>query len=118
MIIDEFDNYVRLCMDRLLSKEEAKAFLLVVNELADVDPDDEDVVMVYHYDDKEGDGNPHCYDVRLAESIEAEQGDDILASLEEMFPDDDFDMESSMETMEEQTYLNNALLEQLHKKLI
>jgi hypothetical protein len=117
MIIDEFDNYVRICLNRTLSSAEAKSFLLVVNELAEVEPQDDDTVMVYHMDDKEADGNPHCYDVRLAESIDAEQGDKILASLEEMFPDDDFDMESSMETMEEQTYLNNALLEQLGKKI-
>jgi hypothetical protein len=117
MIIDEFDHYFRLCLDRKLTSEEARAYLSVVNELADVEPDDNDTVMVYHLDDKEEDGNPHCYDVRLAESIDAEQGDLILASLEEMFPDDDFDCESSMETVEEQSYLHSAVMEQLSKKL-
>lgn len=117
MIIDEFEHYFRLCLDRTLSSEEARAFLLVVNELADVKPDDNDTVMVYHLDDKEEDGNPHCYDVRLASSIDAEQGDQILASLEEMFPEDDFDCESSMETIEEQSYLHTAVMEQLSKKL-
>ena len=73
--------------------------------------------MVYHLDDNEGDGNPHCYDVRLASSIDAEQGDLILASLEEMFPDDDFDCESSMDTVEEQHYLHGAVMEQLNKRL-
>ena len=118
MIIDEFEHYFRLCLDRTLSSEEAKAYLLVVNELADVEPDDNDTVMVYHLDDKEEDGNPHCYDVRLAQSIDAEQGDQILASLEEMFPDDDFDCESSMELEEEQHYLHGAVMEQLSKKII
>lgn len=118
MIIDEFDHYFRLCLNRTLSSEEARVLLLVVNELADVEPADDDTVMVYHLDDNEGDGNPHCYDVRLAESIDAEQGDHILASLEEMFPDDDFDCESSMDTVEEQSYLHNAVMEQLTKKLI
>ena len=118
MIIDEFDHYFRLCLDRKLSSEEARAYLMVVNELADVEADNDDTVMVYHLDDNEGDGNPHCYDVRLASSIDAEQGDQILASLEEMFPDDDFDCESSMETIEEQSYLHNAVLEQLTKKLV
>ena len=118
MIIDEFDHYFRLCLDRTLTSEEARAYLLVVNELADVEPDDNDTVMVYHLDDNEGDGNPHCYDVRLVSSIDAGQGDQILASLEEMFPDDDFDCESSMETVEEQSYLHNAVMEQLTKKLI
>jgi len=117
MIIDEFDHYFRLCLNRTLSSEEARALLLVVNELADVEPDDDDTVMVYHLDDNEGDGNPHCYDVRLASSIDAEQGDHILASLEEMFPDDDFDCESSMDTVEEQSYLHGAVMEQLSKKL-
>ena len=117
MIIDEFDHYFRLCLDRILTSEEARALLLVVNELADVEPDDNDTVMVYHLDDNEGDGNQHCYDVRLAQSIDAEQGDQILASLEEMFPDDDFDCESSMESVEEQSYLHTAVMEQLTKKI-
>ena len=117
MIIDEFDHYFRLCLDRTLSSEEAKSYLMVVNELADVEPDDNDTVMVYHLDDKEEDGNPHCYDVRLAQSIDAEQGDQILASLEEMFPDDDFDCESSMDIVEENQYLNHAVMEQLNKRL-
>jgi hypothetical protein len=118
MIIDEFDHYFRLCLNRTLSSEEAKAYLLVVNELADVEPDNDDTVMVYHLDDNEGDGNPHCYDVRLASSINAEQGDQILASLEEMFVNDDFDCESSMELEEEQHYLHDAVMEQLTKKLV
>ena len=118
MIIDEFDHYFRLCLDRTLTSQEARAYLLVVNELADVEPDDNDTVMVYHLDDNEGDGNPHCYDVRLASSIDAEQGDQILASLEEMFPDDDFDCESSMELEEEQSYLHTAVMEQLSKTII
>lgn len=118
MIIDEFDHYFRLCLDRTLTSEEARAYLLVVNELADVEPDEDDTVMVYHMDDKDQDGNPHCYDVRLAASIDAEQGDQILASLEEMFPDDDFDCESSMDTVEENQYLNRAVLEQLSQKII
>ena len=117
MIIDEFDHYFRLCLNRTLSSEEAKAYLLVVNELADVEPEDDDTVMVYHLDDKEEDGNPHCYDVRLSTSIDAEQGDQILASLEEMFPDDDFDCESSMEINEAQSYLHSAVMEQLNKRL-
>lgn len=118
MIIDEFDHYFRLCLARTLSSEEAKAYLMVVNEIADVEPDDDDTVMVYHSDDNEGDGNPHCYDIRLAQSIDAEQGDQILASLEEMFPNDDFDLESSMELEEEQHYLHTAVMEQLSKKII
>jgi len=118
MIIDEFDHYFRLCLDRTLTSEEAKAYLLVVNELADVEPDNDDTVMVYHLDDNESDGKPHCYDVRLASSINAEQGDQILASLEEMFPNDDFDCESSMDIEEEQSYLHTAVLEQLTKKLV
>ena len=105
MIIDEFDHYFRLCLDRTLSSEEAKSYLMVVNELADVEPDDDDTVMVYHLDDKEEDGNPHCYDVRLTQS------------LEEMFPDDDFDCESSMDIVEENQYLNHAVMEQLNKRL-
>jgi hypothetical protein len=118
MIIDEFDHYFRLCLDRTLTSEEAKAYLLVVDELAEVEPDDNDTVMVYHLDDNGSDGNPHCYDVRLAQSIDAEQGDQILASLEEMFPNDDFDCESSMELEEEQHYLHGAVMEQLFRKLI
>jgi hypothetical protein len=117
VVIDEFDHYFRLCLNRTLSSEEARALLLVVDELADVESDDDDTVMVYHLDDKEEDGNPHCYDVRLATSIDAEQGDQILASLEEMFPNDDFDCESSMNIEEEQSYLHSAVMEQLTKKI-
>lgn len=117
MIIDEFDHYVRLCLNRALSSKEAKAFLLVVNELADVEPQDDDTVMVYHLDSEQVDGNQHCYDIRLASSIDSAQGDNILSSLEEMFPQDDFDIESSMETVEEQSYLHTAVLEQLTKKI-
>jgi hypothetical protein len=46
MIIDEFDHYFRLCLDRTLSSAEAKAYLMVVNELADVEADNDDTVMV------------------------------------------------------------------------
>jgi hypothetical protein len=117
MIIDEFDNYFRICLDRTLSSEEAKKLLLAVNNIAEVEPEDDDTVMVYHMDDNDGNGYPHCYDVRLSESIDAEQGDQLLASLEELFPDDDFDCESSMEIVEEQSYLHTAVLEHLSKKL-
>lgn len=118
MIIDEFDNYFRMCLNRTLSSEEAKKLLLAVNDIAEVEPEDDDTVMVYHMDDNDGNGYPHCYDVRLATSIDAEQGDRLLASLEELFPDDDFDCESSMEIVEEQSYLHTAVLEQLSKKLV
>jgi hypothetical protein len=115
MIIDEFDHYFRLCLNRTLTSEEAKSYLLVVDDIADVEPDNDDTVMVYHLDDSEGDGNPHCYDVRLAASIDAEQGDQILAGLEEIFPEDDFDCESSMDSVSEQQLLNTVTLEQLTK---
>ena len=115
MIIDEFDNYFRICLNRTLSSAEAKQLLLVVDDIAEVEPEDDDTVMVYHMDDNDGNGYPHCYDIRLASSIGAEQGDQLLASLEEIFPDDDFDCESSMDTVSEQTLLNDLTLEQLTK---
>lgn len=118
MVVDEFEHYFRICMPRTLEKAESRAFLLLVNEFVEVEPTDEDVVMVYHEDSKDNPENPHCYDVRLAEDISGDAGDKILAGLEELFPDDDFDCESSMDAVSESYYLNQALLEQLKTKLI
>ena len=113
MIVDEFKHYFRIRMPRTISSEEARNFLFAVNDIVSAQADDNDVVMVYHED--EGD---HCYDVRLSEDVTGDQGDDILYSLEEVFPNDDFDCESSMNNIEEQQYLNRAVMEQLNTKLI
>ena len=113
MIIDEFNHYFRLCMPRIISSEEARQYLFAVNDIVSAEADDNDVVMVYHEDD---DG-AHCYDVRLSTDITGDEGDEILHSLEELFPNDDFECESSMENIEEQQYLNRAVMEQLTKKL-
>jgi hypothetical protein len=115
MITEEFEHYFRLCMGRTISSEEARQYLFAVNDHADVEPDDDDVVMVYHLDDETG---AHCYDVRLAQDITGDQGDQILYGLEEIFPTDDFTAESSMENIEEQHYINRAILEQLDQKLV
>jgi len=56
--------------------------------------------------------------VRLSKDISGDEGDDILYSLEELFPNDDFECESSMNIVEEQQYLNRAVMEQLTTKLI
>lgn len=114
MVTEEFEHYFRLCMSRTISSEEARQFLFAVNDHADVKADDDDVVMVYHLDDET---NTHCYDVRLSKDITGDQGDDILYSLEEIFPTDDFECESSMDSVSEQQYLNHAVLEQLNKNL-
>jgi hypothetical protein len=115
MIVDEFQHYFRLCMGRVISSEEARQYLFAVNDHAEVAADADDVVMVYHLDDETG---AHCYDVRLSKDVTAEQGDQILYGLEEIFPTDDFQCESSMEPLEEQHYLNRAVLEQLSQKLV
>jgi hypothetical protein len=117
MIVDEFPHYFRICLPRTLEKEESRAFLLLVNSIVEVEPTDDDVVMVYHEDPEDHDGNPHCYDIRLAEDISGDQGDQILIGLEELFPEDDFDCESSMDSLSESYYLNQALLEQLKQNL-
>jgi hypothetical protein len=96
---EEFEHYFRICLERTLSSEEAKSFLLLVNKLADAEPDEDDVVMYYHVDAETG---RHCYDVRLADDITGDVGDDILHALEELFPDDDFDAESSMDAIAEE----------------
>lgn len=115
MITDEFQHYFRLCMGRQIDSKEARLYLFAVNDHAEVAADADDVVMVYHLDDDTG---AHCYDVRLAKDITGEQGDEILYGLEEIFPTDDFQCESSMEPLEEQHYLNRAVLEQLNQKLV
>lgn len=115
MISDEFDHYFRLCMGRKIDSKEAKLFLFAVNDHADVEADTDDVVMVYHIDDDTG---AHCYDVRLSKNITAEQGDEILHGLEEIFPLDDFECESSMDMIEEQQYLNTAIMEQFVKLIM
>lgn len=100
-------------MPRTISSEEARNFLFAVNDIVPAEADDSDVVMVYHEDE-----GAHCYDVRLSEDVTGDQGDDILYSLEELFPNDDFECESSMNNIEEQQYLNRAVMEQLSTKLI
>ena len=107
--MDEFEHYFRICLHRTLSKEEARAFLFAVNRHADVEPDSDDTVMVYHVN-TEGE---HCYDVRLASDVKAEEGDNLVRDLEKVFDGIDFDAESSMELVEEQTYLLQAGLKQL-----
>lgn len=114
MITDEFTHYFRLCMPRTISSKEARQYLLAVNDIVAAEADDNDVVMVYHEDDN----GAHCYDVRLSTDVTGEEGDEILQSLEKLFPNDDFELESSMENIEEQQYLNRAVMEQLSKKLI
>ena len=100
-------------MPRTISSEEARNFLFAVNDVVPAQADDSDVVMVYHEDE-----NAHCYDVRLSKDISGDEGDEILYNLEELFPNDDFECESSMNTVEEQQYLNRAVMEQLITKLI
>ena len=109
---DEFEHYFRLCMTRKISSEEARQYLFAVNDHADVEADSDDVVMVYHEED-----GVHCYDVRLAQDVTAEQGDEILYGLEEIFPTEDFECESSMDSVSESQYLNRAILEQLDQNL-
>jgi hypothetical protein len=113
MITDEFEHYFRILMPRTISSEEARNFLFAVNDVVPAQADDKDVVMVYHEDE-----NAHCYDVRLSKDISGDEGDEILYNLEELFPNDDFDCESSMNNIEEQQYLNRAVMEQLSTKLI
>jgi hypothetical protein len=101
-------------MPRPISSKEAKQYLFAVNDIVSAEADDNDVVMVYHEDDN----GAHCYDVRLSANVTGDEGDEILQSLEELFPNDDFELESSMDTIEEQQYLNRAVMEQLNTKLI
>jgi hypothetical protein len=115
MIIEEFQHYFRICMGRTITGEEARLYLFAVNDHADVEADAEDVVMVYHLDEETG---AHCYDVRLSKDITGEQGDQIIAGLEEIFPTDDFTAESSMDSVSENQYLNQAILVKLGEKLV
>lgn len=115
METEEFEHYFRICMGRKITSEEARQFLFAVNDHADVAADDDDVVMVYHLDDETG---AHCYDVRLSRDITAEEGDEILHGLEEIFPMDDFECESSMDSVSEQQSLNRAVMEQLTRSLV
>jgi hypothetical protein len=101
-------------MPRPISSKEAKQYLFAVNDIVPAEADDNDVVMVYHEDDN----GAHCYDVRLTANVTGDEGDEILQSLEELFPNDDFELESSMDSIEEQQYLNRAVMEQLSTKLI
>ena len=114
MITDEFEHYFRLCVDRELSTDESRKLLFAVSEFVPVIATDEDVAMVYHYDEED---DQHCYDVNLERDISADEGDKLFQKLEYMFLDDDFECESSMDTVSEQLYLNRALLEQLNQKL-
>jgi hypothetical protein len=90
--MEEFEHYFRICLQRDLSSQEARAFLKLVEEYTDTEEDDEGVIMVYHTNDDA----QHCYDIRLEDDITADVGDELLEACEEMFPNDDFDLESSM----------------------
>lgn len=98
MVQEEFEHYFRLCMPRELSSQEVREFITMISDLADVEPDDEDVIIVYHLNDE----NQHCYDVRLEDDITGDVGDEIALACEEMFPDDDFELESSMGILDEE----------------
>jgi hypothetical protein len=111
--MDEFEHYFRICLPRQITSEEARKFLFAVDDVARANPDENDVVMVYH----EGESGAHCYDVRLLKDATGEQGDEILSKLESIFPDDDFELESSMDMVSEHRILNTVVLEQLSKKL-
>lgn len=114
METEEFEHYFRICLARTITSEEARDYLFAVDDIAEAEPDDEDVVMVYHQDE---DTKAHCYDVRLRSDITGEQGDQILSKLEAIFPEDDFECESSMDMMSEQEVLNRAVMEQLTKTI-
>lgn len=111
--MDEFEHYFRLCIARQCTSEETKSLVAIVSTFADIDPTDEDVVMVYHLND---DGY-HCYDISLESDVTEEQGEQIIMELEELFENDDFDCEASIDSVDEQLYLNSALLEQLNKRI-
>lgn len=115
MITDEFNRYFRLCMDRELSSDESRKLLFAVSDFVPVIATEDDVAMVYHYDEED---DQHCYDVNLERDISATEGDSLFQKLEYMFPDDDFDCESSMDTVSEQLYLNRAVMERLTKSII
>ena len=68
--------------------------------------------MVYHED-----AGVHCYDIRLSRDVTADEGDEILYDLEDIFEDDDFECESSMTAVEEQQYINRAVMEQFNRLL-
>lgn len=90
---EEFEHYFRICMPRELTSEEVRAFVVMVEELADVEiNENDDVVAVYHVDDN----GQHCYDVPLEDDVTADVGDELAEACESLFPDDDFDLESSM----------------------
>jgi len=112
--MDEFTHYFRICLDRILSSEEAKSFLLTVNKHAEVEADEEDVIMVYHVD---SDGR-HCYDVRLTDDIIGDAGDDLVRDLEELFQGVDFDAESSMDVIDEEIVFENLNVTKEDKDLL
>ena len=76
MITEEFEHYFRLCLGRKIDSKEARLYLFAVNDHAQVEADNNDTVMVYHLDEETG---AHCYDVRLARDVTAEEGDEILS---------------------------------------
>ena len=109
---EEFEHYFRICLNRELTSEEAKAYIFAVSEIVPVIATDEEVAMIYHIEN-----GAHCYDVNLENDVSGAEGDQIFTILENLFEDDEFELESSMDTVSEQLYLNRALLEQLNQKL-
>jgi hypothetical protein len=79
--MEAFKHHVRLVVEEELDTDLIKTYYNTVKEhLGEtVQPNEEDVTMVHHLMD-----DAHCYDINLAEDMDAEQGDNVAEALNKL----------------------------------
>ena len=97
MQISAFEHHVRLITDKELDSTMIREYYKIVQSHFDdiIEPDEEDNVLVYHVNAK---GN-HCYDIRLEEDLDLDEGDIMSQEIAELIPKDiEMQIEATSET--------------------
>jgi phage tail sheath gpL-like len=86
MQISAFEHHVRLITDKELDSDMIRQYYKIVQRHFDdiIEPDEDDNVLVYHVNAK---GN-HCYDIRLEEDLDLDEGDIMSQEISALIPED------------------------------
>ena len=86
MQVSAFENHVRLITDVELETDLIKGYYKIVQDHFDdiIEPDEDDNVLIYHVNAK---GN-HCYDIRLSENLDLDEGDIMSQEISDLLPED------------------------------
>ena len=86
MQISAFEHHVRLITDKELDSDMIRQYYKIVQRHFDdiIEPDEDDNVLVYHVNAK---GN-HCYDIRLEEDLDLDEGDIMSQEIFDLIPQD------------------------------